>query len=296
MQNEWLNAVVTEGSQWDVVVVKNEKSQILGALTFVFKKKWGLTVLSEPMLTPFCGVWIQEMVNLKKYEKYHFEKKITSELIEQLPAFHFAHFRFSPAFTDWQPFFWKGFQQTTRYTYRLNLTETEDVFSEFNQNTQRNIRKGEKYYGITQSDEIDTFLAINQLAFNRQKKQNPIPKGVFQKLDNFLKNNQLRNLYFATNTEGGVEAAIYIVFDKKTAYYLAGGATEQGRKQGAMHFLMHHAIEETQKRGCEIFDFEGSMLQGVATFFRGFNGELTPYYMVWKYSHRFYAFLHRLRP
>ena len=102
--------------------------------------------------------------------------------------------------------------------------------------------------------------------------------------------------YFATNTEGGVEAAIYIVFDKKTAYYLAGGATEQGRKQGAMHFLMHHAIQETQKRGCEIFDFEGSMLQGVAAFFRGFNGELTPYYMVWKYSHRFYAFLHRLRP
>ena len=102
-------------------------------------------------------------------------------------------------------------------------------------------------------------------------------------------------IYFANNTEGGIEAVIYIVFDKKTAYYLAGGATELGRQQGAMHALMGQAIQDAKDKGLDVFDFEGSMLQGIESFFRGFNATLTPYYVVWKYRNRFIGFVDALR-
>lgn len=312
MQNGWLEAVCTEGDTWDVVLAHDEKNEIIGVLTYQIRQKWGLTVLSESLLSPFCGVWFKKKNFAKRHEQYHFEKKILEELIKQLPTFHFAHFRFSTTLTDWQPFFWAGFKQTTRYTYQLDLTtsrtercsvvdveSTEQrsvpLFAQFNQNTQRNIRKAEKTFTISTSDDLDNFIEISNLTFDRQNTKSPIPYSIWKNADSFFKINNLRTIYFAQNTEGGIEAAIYIIFDKKTAYYLAGGATEMGRKQGAMQFLLHNAIEDARKQGVEIFDFEGSMLQGVEAFFRGFNGVLTPYFSVWKYKNRFLAFLDLLR-
>ncbi len=295
MQNGWLDAVITEGSSWQVVLSKDKKGQIIGALTFQMKQKWGLTILSESPLSPFCGIWLKKMETSKQHEQYHIVKKILAELIQQLPSFHFANFRFSTTLTDWQPFFWAGFHQTTRYTYHLDLKKTDNLFSNFKHHTQRNIRKAEQHFHITHSDDLDKFLVINNLTFERQNLKSPIPYSIWQNVDAFLKKNNLRKLYFASNTEGGIEAVIYIVFDKKTAYYLAGGTTDMGRKQGATYLLLAQAIQDAKEKGLDIFDFEGSMLKGVESFFRGFNPTLTPYFKVWKYRNRFLSLLDLLR-
>ncbi len=295
MQNGWLDAVVTEGSSWQVVLSKDKKGQIIGALTFQMKQKWGLTILSEPPLSAFCGIWFRKIDTQKQHEQYHSVKKILEELIQQLPLFHFANFRFSTTLTDWQPFYWAGFQQTTRYTYHLDLQKTDNLFSDFKQHTQRNIRKAEQHFHITHSDDLDKFLTINNLTFERQNLKSPVPYSIWQNTHAFLKKNNQKKLYFASNTEGGIEAAIYIVLDKKIAYYLAGGTTEMGRKQGATSFLLAQAIYDAKAQGLDIFDFEGSMLSGVESFFRGFNPTLTPYFKVWKYRNRFLSLLDMLR-
>jgi Acetyltransferase (GNAT) domain len=295
MQNGWLDAVITEGSSWQVVLSKDNKGQIIGALTFEMKKKWGLTILSEPPLSPFCGIWFKKKDTQKQHEQYHFVKIILVALIQQLPSFHFANFRFSTTLTDWQPFHWAGFQQTTRYTYHLDLKKTDNLFADFKHHTQRNIRKAEQYFHITHSDDLNTFLAINNKSFERQNLKSPIPYSIWLRVDAYLKKTGQRVIYFALNTDGGVEAAIYIVFDKKTAYYLAGGTTEIGRQQGATYLLLAQAIRDAQEKGLDIFDFEGSMLKGIESFFRGFNPTLTPYFKVWKYKNRFLSLLDLLR-
>jgi Acetyltransferase (GNAT) domain len=295
MQNGWLDAVCRAGVSWDVALTHDEKGRILGVLAYQIKQKWGLRILSEPFLSPFCGIWIKEKTFKNRHEQYHFEKKIIAKLIDDLPPFHFAHFRFSTNNADWQPFFWAGFKQTTRYTYQLNLKNEDNFFAQFNQNTQRNIRKAEQKMSISTADDLDTFLKISNLTFERQNKKSSIPHSIWQSADAFLKNNNLKTVYFARDTEGSLEGAVYIIFDKKTAYYLAGGSTETGRKNGAMHFLLHKAIEDARQRGLEFFDFEGSMLQGVESFFRGFNGQLMPYSAVWKYKNRFLELLDGVR-
>ena len=67
---------------------------------------------------------------------------------------------------------------------------------------------------------------------------------------------------------------------------MAGGSTDAGRLHGAMHGLLARAIEEAAATGCTVFDFEGSMLRGVEPFFRGFGGELTPYFRVYKFANK----------
>lgn len=284
MQNWWLSAVCTEG--WSVVLSYNEKGDIEAALTFAKRKKWGLVTLSEPVLTPFCGVWWRQKTFKNHYEKISYQKKHLQKLIEQLPSAHRYSFRIQTTLTDWQPFYWAGWRQETRYTYRLTIENLATVFDNFNDNTKRNIRKAAQYFTIQSDSDFDKFLEINDLTYKRQHISQPIPLPIWQAVERVLSEKNRRRIFFAQNTEGGLEAAIYVVFDNQTAYYLAGGSTEGGRSRGAMHGLLARAIEEAAAAGCTIFDFEGSMLQGVEPFFRGFGGALTPYFRVYKYANK----------
>lgn len=284
MQNWWLDAVCREG--WSVALAYNGKGEIEAALAFAKRKKWGLTTLSEPVLTPFCGVWFRQKTFKKRYEKIVYEKKNVQKTIEQLPFAHRYSFRLTPFLTDWQPFYWAGWRQETRYTYRLNIENLTTVFENFNDNTKRNIRKAAQNFTIQSGSNFDKFLEINDLTYKRQNIPQPIPLQTWQAVERVLSEKSRRRIFFAQTTEGAVEAAIYVIFDNETAYYLAGGATDAGRSRGAMHGLLARAIEEASVTGCTVFDFEGSMLQGVEPFFRGFGGELTPYFRVYKYANK----------
>ena len=288
-------------------------------------------MLNEPPLTPFCGIWLRPNDFKKPYEQYHFIKKTLAELIENLPKAALSKFRFHFSLTDWQPFFWKNWRQTTRYTYVLDIKNMETVRQNLNDNTRRNIRKANAHCQFSETTDLDKFLKINNLAFQRQQMTPPTPlsvalrhhalRDIWRNLDAVLSEKNQRKILVATSEQpqaaseqpqaasrkpqaaleanssqlAAIEAAAYIVFDKKTAYYLAGGATEIGRQNGAMHGLLFQAIEEAAARGCEFFDFEGSMLQGVESFFRGFGGVQLPYFQVWKYENRWLEWLYFFR-
>jgi hypothetical protein len=108
MQNWWLDAVC--GAAWSVVLSHNEKGEIEAALAFAMRQKWGLKTLSEPVLTPFCGVWFRQKTFKKRHEAIFYEKKYLGKLIEQLPAAHRYSFRLQTSLTDWQPFYWANWQ------------------------------------------------------------------------------------------------------------------------------------------------------------------------------------------
>jgi lipid II:glycine glycyltransferase (peptidoglycan interpeptide bridge formation enzyme) len=289
MQNWWLDAVC--GEAWSVALSLDEKRGIEAAMVFSIRKKWVLTTLSEPILSPFCGVWFRQNVFKKQHEAIYYRKKHLEKLIQQLPFAHRYSFRLQTSLTDWQPFYWANWQQETRYTYRLAIDDLKIVAENFNDNTKRNIQKSAKNFTIESSDNFDKFLEINALTYQRQAINSPVSLDIWQKVERVLVEKSCRRLFFAQNTEGSSEAAIYVIFDGLTAYYLAGGATENGRSKGAMHGLLAHAIQEAAAAGCTIFDFEGSMLRGVEPFFRGFGGELTPYFRVFKYANRFLKFI-----
>jgi hypothetical protein len=293
MQAGWMNALCgknTEGVQnWSCVLACDEKDAIEGVLVFQIRKKWGFTTLSEPPLSPFCGIWLRPKTFKKQHEHYHFVKKTLAALIEQLPKAHRYQFRFHYNLTDWQPFYWAGWQQTTRYTYVLNLIENADFFQNYNTNTQRNCRKADRIFTYTLAAADDhtafaKFLKINQLTYKRQGLKPAFFNAQFEKADTYLSEQSACWLFFAKNTEGVVCAAMYVALDKNnsTAYYLGGGATDFGRDNGAMHGLMHHILTYSQQQGFEKFDFEGSMLVGVEAFFRGFGGRLMSYFQVKK--------------
>ena len=74
---------------------------------------------------------------------------------------------------------------------------------------------------------------------------------------------------------------MFIVWDKKTAYYLAGAGSGIKINSGAIPLLLWHSIKFSSSVTRE-FNFEGSMIRPIEYFFRGFGGKLTPYYEITK--------------
>lgn len=278
----WLDAV-SPGQWGEVVVEKN--AQIVTRLPYVLKKKYGLTILSQPPLTPALGPWVQESAGkyTKQLEK---QKEIMNLLIDRLPKCDYFAQNFHYSITNWLPFYWRGFIATTLYTYVIeNLNDIDLVWNNFRENIRREIRKAQKRVTVKTDMDVDRFLDINSLTFERQSKTLPYSRELVRRLDAACIERQARQIFFAEDAQGNVHAAIYIVWDENSAYYLMGGGDPQLRNSGATSLLMWEAIKfaatVTKK-----FDFEGSMIESVERFFRAFGARQIPYFRVTRMSRR----------
>ena len=83
--------------------------------------------------------------------------------------------------------------------------------------------------------------------------------------------------------------SIYLVWDKKSAYYIAGGSPKEVRTSGAMPLLLWEAIKFSSKV-TKYFNFEGSMIKPIERFFRAFGGEQVPYFEITKINSKFISF------
>jgi hypothetical protein len=97
-----------------------------------------------------------------------------------------------------------------------------------------------------------------------------------KRLDAACATQNARRIFFAEDAEKRIHAAIYVIWDDASAYYLMGGENPELRNSEASSLLMWEAIQfaatVTKK-----FDFEGSMIEPIERFFRGFGARQVPY-------------------
>ena len=72
-------------------------------------------------------------------------------------------------------------------------------------------------------------------------------------------------------------AGAFVAYHAGTAYYIAGGQSRDKEGQDAMTLLLDNLFNWSRERGCNAFDFEGSMHAGIAFFFRNFGAVPHPY-------------------
>lgn len=279
----WLNAVCGEDN-WNVVIFQ-EGGSTVAALPYYIERKYGFTYICQPPLTPRLGPWMLPLRG--KYSKQlSKQKKILTSLIEQLPDFDYFCQNFNYSSTNWLPFYWKGFRQTTYYTYLLeDLSNTNLIWKNFQEKVRADIRKAEKKLIVNSDLDIDSFLKLHELTFKRKKLSLPYKRDLVRRLDRACLDKKRRRIFYAQDEEGQVYAAIYIVWNKSSAYYLMGGTNPELKYSGVHSLLIWEAIKfastVTQK-----FDFEGSMLESVESFFRGFGATQVPYFHVSAMNHR----------
>ena len=274
----WLDATAGEDS-WGICEIK-QNNEVVASMPWVLKHRYGIRVISQPALTQTLGPWLAEAPSGTKYAKrLAREKDLMEALIDQLPGYHVFRQSFAPEITNWLPFYWKGFQQTTRYTYRLpDLTNIDLVWSDFQENIRREIRKaGKQGVTVERCSDIDAFLEVNELTFARQGMKLPYTRTYVKRLFAACEANHAGAVFLARGKDGRIHAGNMLVWNEHCAYYLMGGGDPELRSSGATSLAMWQAIQfaATVSR---IFDFEGSMIEPVERFFRGFGAVQTPYF------------------
>lgn len=280
----WLDAVA-EGC-WDVALVETG-GEVKASMPYVIRKRGTFTLISQPPLTQNLGPWMRGS-SAKYAKRLGEQKKAFYALIEQLPRFDYFNQNWHYNNTNWQPFYWRGFQQTTRYTYVLHELQDEKALWEgMQENIRGDIRKARRRFGLEVSSEasLEEFRELNRKVFHRQGRILPYSEDVVERIDEACARQGCRRIFVARDCQGRGHAGVYMVWNENSAYYLLGGGDPELRNSGATSLCMWEAIQfasTVTKR----FDFEGSMLERVERFFRAFGATQTPYINVSKINSR----------
>ncbi|MBF4337854.1 methicillin resistance protein, partial [Vibrio anguillarum] len=206
----WLDAVA--GDNWDVCIVeKGEKIQ--ATMPYIIQKKFGLTLLTQPKLTQTLGPWLRS--STAKYSKQLSQQKDFMEaLIDQLPKYHYFSQNWHYSNTNWLPFYWKGFEQITRYTYLIDdLSNIDDVWDSSLANIRTDIRKAENKFNLVVKENLpfSDFLLLNRQTFLRQGMQLPYSESFVNQLVSTAKDRNQCRWFIAQDNEGRNHAGVLLV-------------------------------------------------------------------------------------
>lgn len=257
-----------------------EAGELVAGFCLQKRHMLGMSVLRMPPFTPQCGPFhrIQARNPVAVLESRRKILEAMAAFLDQRSHVLVA-LSLELAVQDMLPFYWRKFKVSPRYTYRIDLsvpmeTIKDNMDSKRRSNISKAVRDGLTVRPVTDMAIVrDLVLAT----FDRQNMR--IHRvGIDRILFQFA---QPSNSYaYATYREETPIACTFMVYDRTTAYYLLGGYRKEEQHPGAGPLAILAAIEHAKTQGLQTFDFEGSMVPAIEKYFRGFGGQLTPYFTV----------------
>jgi hypothetical protein len=267
----WLDAVCGK-TGWDVVNFIEPDSRCQAALPFFKTRIRGLTAITTPPVTQ----WVEVLRPP--------ESGVTPVLsvLDALPRCSILDLSLRPG-TDMQ-FRSPAYSVSTQYSYILQHQGSSVPFSSgYSEGLRRNLRATASRYNLIEKEDILLLQQLYELVYH-QKKVNP-PWWIADILPGLVRallKKQCGKLTFVQHNRDTIAASL-TAWDDTHDYYLIGGriAGEDGVSAHAL--LLDKAIDEASHRGHD-FDFEGSMVPGIAQFFQTFGASPVPYPRVRKFS------------
>ncbi|MCI1186537.1 GNAT family N-acetyltransferase [Hymenobacter sp. DH14] len=289
----WYLDACAEGGTWDVVLAE-EKGRVVAALPYFYKQK---SLFQYATMPPFVK-WLGPYLLPEFRGRLPKEHELMQALIAQLPDLAAFKQNFYPTVTNWLPFYWQQFRQTTFYTYRLHqLRKLARVEAGLGTGIRRDIRLARPQVRVVHDLPLAEFYRVNMLSFQRQQLAPPYSLAQLRRLDAALATAGNRQLFFAVDAQNRVHSVAYLIWDATTAYFLLAGDDPALRASGAGVLLAWECIRyASEVLGLDCFDFEGSMLPGVERIRVRFGAVQTPYFFVWKHNSRLFELLEKLKP
>lgn len=240
--SDFLNVV---SPNWEALVTKDFKFLMpLPVKRFLFVK-----YIVQP---PFCQ-------QLGIFSASEIDKDIVKKFQQKIPYPVLTY-----SFNEWN--FVEKSRQNPNFVLDLSLSK-EELFNRFSKNTWRNIAKARKHnltldYELSEKDFFDFFRENDKKIGSRFEKQMSVFRG---------------RCYGVRNPWGRLVAAVFCLETKNRLIYLAPVSSEEGKNSSAMFLLVYSLIDFYSDI---ILDFEGSRIEGIARFYKGFGAEKRTYYTI----------------
>lgn len=248
--------------KWEALVSDNYEF----IMPLPVKRKFKIPYMVQPDMAQQLGIFSHEAIS----------EEIIKLFIEKIP-----YYSYQINLNEYNLFFNKDHELIVHPNFVLNLhRDFEDIRSEFSKNTNRNINKAIKAKQSTDfimnpSEYISFYHSVNsELGEHEiQTLENLIQKGYEQ---------DLIQIPVIRNSEGDIIAGFCILLSGKRMIYLIPASNEEAKKNSAMFLLLKEIIRINAQREM-ILDFEGSKVEGIARFYKGFGAKNRPYYILKKF-------------
>lgn len=282
----WFEAVADKQKDWDVLLyLKNE--EIIAALPY-FKKKTplGSIILPAP-IAAYSFMYVKKFKSKPSHFHYSLQREAVFALFKEFDSFSFFKLNLHPQNSNWLPFSWLGFSQTTRCTYLLDLKKDKaDIYANFKHNVRKNIKKAHRNFSFRQSEDFTTVQKLLIVLYEKQNMKFPYSLSATEKLEKELKNRKKR-VIFVAGKEEEVKAGVYFAYDDKYAVCLYTASDRDDRKNGIVTGLYWEAIQHFHALGLEVLDFDGTMLQNVEPLYTSFGAVQHSYHSIYKAKNKF---------
>jgi hypothetical protein len=263
--------------EWEAFVFHHD-NRWLAVMPWFPKTKFGIKYVYQPVLCQFQGIYLSESVD--SFTDQRAFALLAAETIQQ--NCQVFHCNFSGNFNYPFPFIWKGFSVQPMVNFRLPIKDEAALTKSFNHGNLEKIKKAERLkLSFRMTNSIEDCIEL----FKRHKGA----ELTFFKESNY---DQLRTIYevfkekdmaFLTEcctSKGDLLAALMILRYKGTLIQLFAAVSDEGKKCGAMNYLIFKTMELGIRNGAEVYDFEGSMIESLESFFRSFGARPQTYWKV----------------
>lgn len=256
-------------------------TRIVAAFYYYSDTIAGISYLHCPPFSPYNG-FVSELSS-KNYAAQKGEmKKIMEIIAEYFDKFSFksiVKISFPSECVDMQPFIWQKFKVIPNYTYQISLHQTlEEISAKMTTERRNDIKKATKDGVVV--EKITDYSIVQKLIENTYDRKSMKVNGPMLNKILFDFANSENSFAFVAFLNGIPISTVFCIYDKNMAYYLLGGYDAENKHSGAGALAVWNAIQYSKSLNLNAFDFEGSMIQPVEKFFRGFGGDITPYYVI----------------
>ena len=282
MTDWWLDAVCA-GKQWDVLLNFNEKGEIQAALPYLLRKRAWMKYIIMPQQTQIGGIWVSDAVLADSKNRIaDICQDFARQLAEMGLSYYYQHYPIgSPATEQMRA---QGFKVKERITYRIeDLSNLDKVINAFSKNKKRQLQKALSLHADMKMN-VEDFYRFHMRCLQEQGKQISYSREFLLVLERKTARLQQSQIVSICNVDNEVLAAAFLIWDKHSMYYLIPCYDQKYKDSGAGALLVLEAIKLARQKGVA-FDFEGSMIRGVANHYKQFGSTPTTYYSIEKYYH-----------
>ncbi len=244
------------GEHWDALV-ENDYERVF---PLVFKKKFGISWIYQPFFTQQLGL----------YSTTKLDSGSLSEFIKAIPP---AFKQIAINLNTLNKAEAGKYKLIPQLNHELDLIHDYDKIRKgYSENLVRNIKKAEKA-GLTLSENIKPDDIIDLFRVNRGKDISHLQDRDYIRIKRIAYTCMYKgfaNIQGVYDTQNQLVAGAFFIRVNNKAIFLFSGLCDEGRKHGAMPFLIDSFIQSHAGQHLT-FDFDGSNDPDLARFYKSFG-------------------------
>ncbi len=273
----WLAAT---SNSFRILGVRNEEGELAGGLPLPSKRVRGLRLLHAPTLTPYLGPIFDISGAEGICEQLHLMRSSGEALARAIGPFDSFRYIAGADAPDLQGFLWAGFSASLAYTFRFSSQQSiSEISKSMTRTHMQKLTKAKRLnLEVIRDETVDTLLDLNKMTFERKGAAVPFDAGLVRGLWEASHSRGQADLYVAKTEKGQAVAALLTVHDARTTYQIVSGFNPSTPDIPGQNVVLWTALQDAIEAGRN-YDFEGSSLRGVETFYRRWGCDAVP---VWK--------------